>query len=50
MWSEVRDSLMADLAANDQVQQHVGALESAVASGELPATVAAARLLDIYLK
>ena len=50
MWSEVRDSLMADLAANFEVQQHVDLLESAVANGELPATLAAAKLLDIYLK
>lgn len=50
MWSEVRDSLMADLAANPEVRQHVDSLESAVARGELPATLAAAKLLDIYLK
>lgn len=50
MWSEVRDSLIADLAANSEVQKHVDSLESAVGSGELPATLAAAKLLDIYLK
>lgn len=50
MWSEVRDSLIADLSSNTEVQAHVDALESAVADGELPATLAAAKLLDIYLK
>ncbi|MEL7187686.1 MAG: methylmalonyl Co-A mutase-associated GTPase MeaB, partial [Pseudomonadota bacterium] len=50
MWAEVRDSLMADLAADADVQKHVDTLEVAVGSGELPATLAAAKLLDIYLK
>ena len=50
MWSEVQDSLIADLAQDADVQKNIEALEDAVSAGRTPATVAAGQLLDIYLK
>lgn len=50
MWSEVQDSLIADLAQDVDVQKNIKALEDAVSAGKTPATVAAGQLLDIYLK
>lgn len=50
MWSEVQDSLIADLAQDADVQKNIKALEDAVSAGKTPATVAAGQLLDIYLK
>ena len=50
MWSEVQDSLMADLKADPDVQEHIPGLESAVRSGELPAGKAAEQLFEIYRK
>ena len=50
LWSEVQDSLIADLRADPEVRQHIPALEAAASEGRVPAAVAAERLLDIYLR
>jgi LAO/AO transport system kinase len=50
MWSELQDSLIADLKEDPQVRQRLPALESAVAEGKLPAASAARQLLEIYLE
>ena len=50
MWSEVQDSLIADLKADRDVQEHIPELEAAASSGALPAGKAAERLLEIYRK
>ena len=50
MWSEVQDSLIADLKADRRVQEHIPELEAAASSGALPAGKAAERLLEIYRK
>ncbi len=50
MWSEVQDSLIADLKADPEVQQHIPDLEAAASAGTLPAGKAAERLLEIYFK
>ena len=48
MWSEVQDSLIADLKDDPEVQKQIPALEAAASSGRIPAATAAERLLDIY--
>ena len=50
MWSEVQESLIADLKENSEVRRRLPALESAVIEGELPAAIAARQLLEIYLQ
>ncbi|MDJ0793321.1 MAG: methylmalonyl Co-A mutase-associated GTPase MeaB [Woeseiaceae bacterium] len=50
LWSEVQDSLIADLRADPEVRQHIPELEAAASEGRMPAATAAERLLDIYLK
>ena len=50
MWSEVQDSLIADLKADPEVQKHSPELEAAVSDGTLPAGKAAERLLGIHRK
>ena len=50
MWSEVQDSLLADLAAAPHVQKQIASLEAAVSGGELPAAVAAEQIIDSYVK
>jgi LAO/AO transport system kinase len=50
MWSEVQDSLIADLKADREVQMNIPELEAAVSSGKLPAGKAAEQLLEIYRK
>ena len=50
MWSEVQDSLIADLKDNPEVAKRLAELEEGVVAGALPAAVAAEQLLDIYLK
>jgi LAO/AO transport system kinase len=49
MWSEVRDSLMADLTSDPEVRKHIDALENAASDGRVSATAAAEQLLRIYL-
>ncbi len=50
MWSEVQDSLLADLHADPEVRKHIPDLEAAVSAGTLPAGKAAQRLLEIHRK
>jgi LAO/AO transport system kinase len=50
MWSEVQDSLIADLKDDPEVAKRLAELEEGVVAGALPAAVAAEQLLDIYLK
>ena len=50
MWSEVQESLIADLKEDPQVRRRLPALEAAVVRGELPAAQAARQLLEIYLE
>ena len=48
MWSEMTESLVADLKADERIKSLVPDIESAVLAGELPATVAAQRVLNLY--
>ena len=50
MWSELQDSLLADLRANKGISSLIADLEKAVAEGRMPATTAAEKLLETYLK
>ena len=50
MWTEVQDSLIADLREDPEVRGQLPQLEQAVSTGRIPAAVAAARLLEIYRK
>ena len=49
MWSEVSESLIAALQSDAKIRKQIPAMEAAVSEGEIPPTVAAARLLDIFL-
>ncbi len=49
MWSEVSESLIAKLQKNERVHKHLPALETAVSEGQIPASIAAQQLLDIFL-
>jgi len=49
MWSEVSESLIAALQVDAGVRKQIPALEAAVSEGEIPPTVAASQLLDIFL-
>ena len=48
LWSEVKDSLLADLHADPEVRIHIPDLEAGVSSGAIPAGKAAQRLLEIH--
>jgi LAO/AO transport system kinase len=48
MWAETAELLIAGLKNHDAVKSLVPSLEAAVLKGELPATVAAQRLIDHY--
>ena len=50
LWSEVQDSLIADLLDKYGASHHISELENAVADGRIPATIAAEKLLDTYLE
>ena len=50
LWSEVQDSLIADLLDKYGASHHISELEDAVADGRIPATIAAEKLLDTYLE
>ena len=50
LWTEVQDSLIADMRADPDVREHIPALEAAASEDRMPAATAAERLLDIYLK
>jgi LAO/AO transport system kinase len=49
MWSDLQDSLIADLKDSPAVRERLPELEAAVGEGQIPATTAADRLLEIYL-
>jgi LAO/AO transport system kinase len=49
LWSEVQDSLIADLRDKIGTSYLISELENAVTEGQVPATTAAEKLLDIYL-
>ena len=49
MWSEVSDSLIAALQSDAEVRKQIPALEASVSEGEIPPTIAATQLLDIFL-
>ncbi len=48
MWSEMAESLVADLKDDERVKALIPEMENAVLRGELPATVAAQRTIDLY--
>ena len=50
LWSEVQDSLVADLREKYGVSDLIAELENAVSEGRMPATTAADKLLEIYLE
>ena len=50
LWSEVQDSLVADLRQKLGASHRISELEKAVADGRVPATAAAEQLLDHYRK
>ncbi len=50
LWSEVQDSLVADLREKYGVSRLIADLEKAVSEGRMPATTAADKLLEIYLE
>ena len=50
LWSEVQDSLVADLREKYGVSHLISDLEEAVSAGRMPATAAADKLLEIYLE
>ena len=50
LWSEVQDSLIADLKDDPEVREHIPELERAASEGRIPAATAAERLLEIYLR
>ncbi len=50
MWSEVNDSLIAVLQSDPEVYKQIPALEAAASEGRIPPTIAAKRLLEIFLK
>ena len=49
LWSEVQDSLIADLREKYGASHLIAELETAVAEGRMPATTAAEKLLNKYL-
>jgi LAO/AO transport system kinase len=50
MWSEVKDSLFAELQSDPDVRKQAPVLEAAASEGRLPPVIAARQLLDIFLK
>ena len=48
MWSETADALLADLKSDASVKALVSQLEADVTSGNLPATVAAQKLIEAF--
>lgn len=50
LWSEVQDSLIADLREEYGTGHLISELENAVSEGRMPATTAAAKLLETYLR
>ncbi len=50
MWSETTDSLVTTLREDPAIKALIPQLEEKVSKGQLPPTLAAARLLDLFLK
>ena len=50
LWTEVQESLLADLRTNKGISYLISDLETAVSEGRMPATTAAEKLLQTYLK
>ncbi len=50
MWSEVNDSLITALQSDPEVRKQIPALEAAASEGQIPPTIAARQLLEIFLK
>jgi LAO/AO transport system kinase len=50
MWSEVSDSLLSVLQSNPVVCEQIPLLEAAASEGQIPPTVAARQLLELFLK
>jgi LAO/AO transport system kinase len=50
MWSDVNENLVTILQSDGDVQRQIPSIEEDVSAGRIPPTVAAARLLDIFLK
>lgn len=48
MYAEIHDALEQRFRANVQVRENLQAIEAAVTSGDLPPTMAAQRLLDLF--
>ena len=48
MWSQVTASLLDELRSDVEVRRQIEALEASVASGALPASVAASRVVDAF--
>ena len=49
MWSEINDSLLAELQNDPAVRQQVPVLEAAVSEGKVPPVTAARQLLELFL-
>ena len=49
MWSEINDSLLAELQNDPAVRQKVPVLEAAVSEGKVPPVTAARQLLELFL-
>jgi LAO/AO transport system kinase len=50
LWAELEDALISDLRMNPDIRARLPELEAAAAAGELPASTAATRLLQLYLR
>ncbi|MEJ1437173.1 MAG: methylmalonyl Co-A mutase-associated GTPase MeaB, partial [Candidatus Sedimenticola sp. (ex Thyasira tokunagai)] len=50
MWSETADSLLTALRHDSDIKSIIPQLERSVAEGSVPPTLAAKRLLDLFLK
>ena len=50
LWAELEDALISDLRMSPDIQARLPELEAAAAAGELPASTAATRLLQLYLR
>jgi len=48
MWSELSDSLLTALQSDPQVREQIPLLEAAASAGEIPPTIAARQLLELF--
>ena len=49
LWSDLTDNLMDALRSDPQVREQLSSLEAATSAGQMPPTVAARKLLEIFL-